>query len=160
MRGAPAIGVAAAFGLYLAMKDYASLAKEAFFRRLGDTAAYLGQARPTAVNLFMALERLQKAARAAIDLPNEQIINILRQEAESLRDEDRRLCAAIGENGLSLLSPHMRLLTHCNAEDWPQQAQVRLWRLFILGTAEVMISRFLPMKHGRFCKAPASPPTN
>ncbi|MDR0663575.1 MAG: S-methyl-5-thioribose-1-phosphate isomerase [Spirochaetaceae bacterium] len=115
VRGAPAIGVAAAIGLYLAAKEIDAECWEDFYRRLKQAAYYLASARPTAVNLFWALDRMEKAAckNRALAIPD--IKNALRDEALRIRDEDIRVCRAIGEHGLTLLKDGDGVLTHCNA---------------------------------------------
>ena len=99
VRGAPAIGVAAAFGVVLGVQGCSGLAREAFMNRLNEVCDQLAGARPTAVNLFWAIDRMRKTAH---NLPSgtlpEQIIKILEKEALEIFEEDRRLCRAIGEN--------------------------------------------------------------
>lgn len=117
VRGAPAIGVSAAIGLYLAAKQIAETApdKVQFFARLHSAKEYLAGARPTAVNLSWALERMEQTALQCQgrDLP--QIVARMRHEALRIREQDIDCCRKIGEYGLSLLRPQMGLLTHCNA---------------------------------------------
>ncbi len=116
VRGAPAIGVAAAFGVVLGVQGCSGLAREAFMNRLNEVCDQLAGARPTAVNLFWAIDRMRKTAH---NLPSgtlpEQIIKILEKEALEIFEEDRRLCRAIGENGAGLIQDGARVLTHCNA---------------------------------------------
>ena len=116
VRGAPAIGVAAGYGLYVAVRDAAEDSLEAFGKMLHEAADYLVGARPTAVNLAWALKRMT----AKFDsLPAETSVAeakvILFQEAEAIRIEDEEACRAMGEHGLTLLEPGMGILTHCNA---------------------------------------------
>jgi methylthioribose-1-phosphate isomerase len=120
VRGAPAIGIAAGFGLYLAAKNIAANleptgAFDVFYTSFQQAKAYLASSRPTAVNLFWALDRLDACAKANAHLPLAEIVSALRLEAQSIRDEDEQVCKALGEYGLSLLKPQMGLLTHCNA---------------------------------------------
>lgn len=115
VRGAPAIGVAAGFGIYLAVKD--SDAKdyqefEAFFMK---NKEYLASSRPTAVNLFWALDRMEARLRKEADKSVDEIKACLLEEAEAILVEDQDMGKKIGEYGLSLLKPEMGLLTHCNA---------------------------------------------
>jgi methylthioribose-1-phosphate isomerase len=115
VRGAPAIGIAAAYGSYIAMresqaKDYAEFREE--FLKI---SAYLAGARPTAVNLCWALDRMTRCIDHARDLDVDQIKEAMLAEAEEIREEDERVCRQIGENALSLLKPGMGILTHCNA---------------------------------------------
>ena len=115
VRGAPAIGITAAYALYLAARqlhapDYAALEKGFF-----SASQYLATARPTAVNLCWALSRMQKVLLANCAVSPEAAVNALRLEAERIQAEDRAVSQAIGENGLALLQPGFGLLTHCNA---------------------------------------------
>ena len=115
VRGAPAIGVAAAAGLWLAVRDsragtWAGLADE-----VRAAKRYLATARPTAVNLFWALDRMERRLVAEEGRPPAAVKDALRAEAEAIRDEDEAVCRSLGEHGLSLLAPGMGLLTHCNA---------------------------------------------
>jgi methylthioribose-1-phosphate isomerase len=106
VRGAPAIGVAAAMGLYLAVKS-------AGMGQFAAIKAALAASRPTAVNLFWALGRMEKSVRTCPD-PDAQIES-LRMEALAIRDEDVAACRAIGAHGLTLLRAGDGVLTHCNA---------------------------------------------
>lgn len=118
VRGAPAIGIAAAYGLYLGVRTAAAGDdRAALMREVDRTADYLAGARPTAVNLFWALDRMQRRARAsaASDAPPRDIGRALLAEARAIHDEDRRLCRAIGRHGASLLKDGDGVLTHCNA---------------------------------------------
>ena len=115
VRGAPAIGIAAAYGVYLAVRDswapdWASLARE--FR---DAKAYLASSRPTAVNLFWALDRMERRLDALEGETPAAVKRGLLGEAEAIRTEDEAVCRAIGEHALTLLDPGWGLLTHCNA---------------------------------------------
>jgi len=113
VRGAPAIGIAAAFGVALAAcgsqaDDGASLAKE-----LEGAFARLAATRPTARNLFWALERMRSAV--APELPAGALCERLLAEAHAIRDEDVATCRAIGEQGAPLVPEGAAVLTHCNA---------------------------------------------
>jgi methylthioribose-1-phosphate isomerase len=110
VRGAPAIGVAAAFGVYLGVRDADD---RAYPKRLDEVCAYLKTSRPTAVNLFWAIDRVKQVAqrsRAA-----------LLDECLKMLDEDIAACRAIGDHGEKLLGElrcdkqHLGILTHCNA---------------------------------------------
>ncbi|MDD3335478.1 MAG: S-methyl-5-thioribose-1-phosphate isomerase [Eubacteriales bacterium] len=113
VRGAPAIGVAAAIGLYVVMLHSAAKDEAAFREAFAAAKATLAAARPTAVNLCWALERMEKAIKRG-GTPNELLAR-LHDEALRIRDEDVRVCRAIGENGLTLLKDGDGVLTHCNA---------------------------------------------
>jgi len=105
VRGAPAIGIAAAYGLVLAMAPYRNATAAEFAAALARESAHLKSARPTAVNLAWALDRV---ARAGAWLA-------MRAEAEAIHAEDRAMCRAIGEHGVHLIRPGCGVMTHCNA---------------------------------------------
>ena len=113
VRGAPAIGVAAAYGLYLAAREILATDADAFRAKLHDAAEYLASSRPTAVNLRWALERMEGAVKELDTVDG--IRAKLLQESEDIHDEDIRVCRKIGEYGLELVKPGWGLLTHCNA---------------------------------------------
>ncbi|MDD2954898.1 MAG: S-methyl-5-thioribose-1-phosphate isomerase [Oscillospiraceae bacterium] len=117
VRGAPAIGIAAAYGIYLAAKAIQAQDRAGFAAQFQKAKDYLASSRPTAVNLFWALERMQRRmeAEAAAGLPVGEIKAALREEADAICREDEEVCKAIGENALTLLRPGMGLMTHCNA---------------------------------------------
>lgn len=115
VRGAPAIGIAAAYGLCIAMRDSGAKSHEEFMTELKKNSQYLASSRPTAVNLFWALKRMEKAAYSSKDKTVEELKEILIREANNIRDEDESMCKAIGENALSLLYNGITVLTHCNA---------------------------------------------
>ena len=141
VRGAPAIGVAAAIGIYLAAREISlSMAKqngdsagqgaagqqtasvgqpatdyEEFLRRFREASAYLNSSRPTAVNLSWALRRMENVVLAHKDDSIPQIVQALHDEALAIREEDIVVCRSIGKYGLTLVKPGDGLLTHCNA---------------------------------------------
>ncbi len=115
VRGAPAIGIAAGYGIYLAARQSSASTYDAFAADFMAAKDYLGSSRPTAVNLFWALDRMEDRLQASRELPIPEILNALLREAHAIKDEDIAMCRAIGENGLALLKPGMGLLTHCNA---------------------------------------------
>ena len=118
VRGAPAIGVAAAFGVYLGVRNVDG-GREQLLGRLAEVVEYLGTSRPTAVNLFWALRRMRRVAGEGEDPA--LIKARLLDEALSMIEEDNRVCRAIGEHGAKLLAEFgnadrpIELLTHCNA---------------------------------------------
>jgi len=115
VRGAPAIGIAAAFGLYLGVRDFDDDGGVgAFIVHVDERAEYLAGARPTAVNLFWALDRMKKAA-IGVGLDVSGLKQRLLAEANSILEEDLRMCRAIGEHGFELLKDKSGILTHCNA---------------------------------------------
>jgi methylthioribose-1-phosphate isomerase len=112
VRGAPAIGVAAAYGVVLgarAASDGISIAAAAC-----QAADYLATSRPTAVNLFWALERM-RSATAGLPAAPEAAVTRLLAEAQAIHDEDRQMCHAIGAHGAALVPDTAGVLTHCNA---------------------------------------------
>ena len=141
VRGAPAIGVVAAIGIYLAAREISlSMAKqngdsagqgaagqqtasvgqpatdyEEFLRRFREASAYLNSSRPTAVNLSWALRRMENVVLAHKGDSIPQIVQALHDEALAIREEDIVVCRSIGKYGLTLVKPGDGLLTHCNA---------------------------------------------
>lgn len=118
VRGAPAIGVAAAMGIYVLSKNIETENFEEFYKEFCRHKAYLDSARPTAVNLSWALKRMERAALQAGRGEKKtvsQVKEILREEALRIRDEDIEVCRKIGEHGLTLVKPGDGILTHCNA---------------------------------------------
>lgn len=122
VRGAPAIGVAAGYGLYISVRSYEGGDMAGFRKLVGETSEYLNSSRPTAVNLSWALGRMERVLDEAIKageksnpLTVEEAKKLMLAEAEKIRMEDEESCKAMGEYGLSLLKPGMGILTHCNA---------------------------------------------
>src|SRR5688500_9641531 len=113
VRGAPAIGIAGAMGLAVAMAPHASVSSADFADRLRATAEAIRATRPTAVNLPWAIDRMLRRASAAGEDPR-GIIGALRDEASAILEEDRAMCRRIGEHGLPLIPDGARILTHCN----------------------------------------------
>lgn len=113
VRGAPAIGVATAYGVVLGTRNAATTSS--FFEKLAETCDYLGKCRPTAVNLFWALDRMRRVAEALRPLPLPEIKAGLLAEAQTIRDEDAATCRAIGAVGQELIRDGDAVLTHCNA---------------------------------------------
>ncbi|GIW71568.1 MAG: methylthioribose-1-phosphate isomerase [Planctomycetota bacterium] len=116
VRGAPAIGVAAAYGLVLGLQPGAAADGPALVEQARAVAERLAQARPTAVNLGWALRRLVATAEreAAAGLGPEQLRRRLLAEARAIEAEDAAMCEAIGRHGAALFPPGARVLTHCN----------------------------------------------
>ena len=115
VRGAPAIGVAAAMGVVAAIQHEPVESGEDLYKAFTRAADYLATSRPTAVNLFWALERMKQTAIGHLDIRADDLKDILAHEAVDIRDEDAHMCHAIGEHGVSLLKPGQTILTHCNA---------------------------------------------
>ena len=119
VRGAPAIGVSAAFGAYLGIRNFTG-EPHALMLRLSEVCDYLATSRPTAVNLFWALKRIQRIALAASESSTSQIKQRILEEALAMLEEDKQTCRAIGQHGAELLrsiapSRMLNILTHCNA---------------------------------------------
>ena len=134
VRGAPAIGIAAAFGLVLGVRDVRdtgdvgrdvgdaervergdAVTAAEFKNKLHSAAERLASSRPTAVNLCWALDRMKACADRLIDRPISQIKQALLAEAKAIRDEDALSCRAIGKHGQDLIPQGAGVLTHCNA---------------------------------------------
>ena len=115
VRGAPAIGVAAAMGLYVLALDHKDDDSVTFLKKLEEYRDYLNSARPTAVNLSWALSRMYRLAQSMKGEPVSSILDALRDEALAIKKEDIEVCRSIGEYGLSLVKPGDGILTHCNA---------------------------------------------
>ncbi|MDD6210681.1 MAG: S-methyl-5-thioribose-1-phosphate isomerase [Bacteroidales bacterium] len=115
VRGAPAIGVAAAYSLYLSVRPYAHYSFEEFSALFEEKRRYLDSARPTAVNLSWALNRMRACLMQHRHLPVTEIIICLKNEADSIKEEDTVMCRSIGQHGVKLLKPNWGILTHCNA---------------------------------------------
>jgi methylthioribose-1-phosphate isomerase len=114
VRGAPAIGVAAAYGVCVGLQSETSTS-EALFRKLDEVTDYLATSRPTAVNLFWALERMKRSVSDARGGSVSEVRRTLLDEAHAIREEDRQMCRAIGRHGAALLENGSGVLTHCNA---------------------------------------------
>jgi methylthioribose-1-phosphate isomerase len=115
VRGAPAIGVAAAFGTVLGVRDSAATDVAGFLNDLKRTTDYLASSRPTAVNLFWGLDRMTRTAVAAGERPVPELKQMLLDEAQVIWNEDRQICRALGRHGQELLNDGEAALTHCNA---------------------------------------------
>ena len=115
VRGAPAIGVAAAFAIYLTSCKITADNYSDFYEQFSKDREYLNSSRPTAVNLNWALTRMDSVVRQMEGKSTKEICARLKEEALLIRQEDEEACRMIGENTLSLLKPGMGLLTHCNA---------------------------------------------
>ena len=114
VRGAPAIGIAGAMGLVVALHDCANTDRLAFLKAVGSLSRRIGAVRPTAVNLPWAMDRMRCVADATPGAAH-LILAALNTEATRILDEDRAMCRSIGEHALSLFPNAPRVLTHCNA---------------------------------------------
>jgi methylthioribose-1-phosphate isomerase len=116
VRGAPAIGIAGAMGVVVGMKGYAGEERELYLNLLQEVCEYLASSRPTAVNLFWAIDRMRNVAlKLAEQKTPAEIHEALLCQALAIEEEDRRMCRAIGLHGASLIADHSGVLTHCNA---------------------------------------------
>jgi len=115
VRGAPAIGVAAAFGAAFAAATIKTEDSTSFDQQFSACCAVLAATRPTAVNLFWALERMQRVAREQQSLSLDQLQQRLLLEAQQIAAEDEEINKAMGQHGQQLLPQQGRILTHCNA---------------------------------------------
>lgn len=115
VRGAPAIGISAAFGVVLGIKDAEAASAGELIGKIDKVADYLATSRPTAVNLFWALDRIKRVARENEGRGTEGIRKALLDEALEMVEEDDRVCRAIGKHGADLLNAGDVVLTHCNA---------------------------------------------
>lgn len=123
VRGAPAIGIAAAYGVVLGLinnsrgqrQASANVANNELRQRVDEVASYLAQSRPTAVNLFWAIDRMKRVAESSSAITADELAEVLLREAKAIHDEDRAMCHAIGRFGAQLLRDGQGVLTHCNA---------------------------------------------
>jgi methylthioribose-1-phosphate isomerase len=118
VRGAPAIGIAAAYGVFLGVQAVVKepgISTPRLLDHLEEVAATLAATRPTAMNLFWALDRMKHAARRAQNASPSAVAAALLAEAHAIHDDDRRRCEAIGRHGAPLLAGVEGVLTHCNA---------------------------------------------
>lgn len=115
VRGAPAIGVAAAYGIYVLAKQMDTEDYDTFYREFVRQKEYLDSSRPTAVNLSWALNRMQRVVEAHSGETVAQIREALHRESVAIQEEDIWVCRMIGEHGLTLVKPGDGILTHCNA---------------------------------------------
>ncbi len=117
VRGAPALGVAAAFGVLLGIKNYKDKEKDTkkFLQHLEDVCDYIGTSRPTAVNLFNVLERMYDVAVSHRKHSVAELKKILEKEALAIFEEDRKVCRQMGNFGAHLIRPGSQIMTVCNA---------------------------------------------
>jgi len=114
VRGAPAIGIAAAYAFYLGIKDLSEDNYASFKIELDRIAEYLGSSRPTAINLNWALERLIASVHGHREKPISEIKQMVLNTAITIHEEDKRTCEKIGLNGQELIPENAQILTHCN----------------------------------------------
>jgi len=115
VRGAPVIGLASAFGMYLGLRDSKTEDWTSFRATAQKQADYLNSARPTAVNLRWAVERILGVIDAHRDQSVPRVLEHILSEAQRIVLEDHEVCLAMGQHGLEVLKDGARVLTHCNA---------------------------------------------
>ena len=118
VRGAPAIGVTAAYGIAIAALSFDGSGKDAFIEHLYKSIEYLSKTRPTAVNLFWALDRMKKLISGISGLDIHTITERIVEEAEEIEDDDLKINYMLGDNGLKVFEgagSRLKILTHCNA---------------------------------------------
>jgi methylthioribose-1-phosphate isomerase len=115
VRGAPAIGVAAAYGLLIAIRKQTAMNLKEYLQEIEKKAAYIDSARPTAVNLKWALNRMLNSVKIFSGNDSKGLYKHLEEEAIRIHEEDVHLCLKMGVNGVSLIKEGMGVLTHCNA---------------------------------------------
>lgn len=114
VRGAPAIGIAGAYGVCLDLYAANIAAFDEALKRVSETIDYLKQSRPTAVNLFWALDRMWNKARSDVSQSAASLRDLLLNEAKTIHAEDKAMCEQIGLNGSLFIQDGMRVMTHCN----------------------------------------------
>ena len=115
IRGAPAIGIFAGYAMYVLARQISAAGPEEFLRELEAQGAALAQARPTAVNLSWAVNRMLRTAGENLSLPRRDLLELLLNECRTIHREDARMCRSIAQYGLSLVKDGDGVLTHCNA---------------------------------------------
>lgn len=115
VRGAPAIGIAGGMGVALAAYNYSGTDKNGFLISIQEAVNYLKTTRPTAVNLFWALERMEKLIEEHLEKSVEEIKKIILNEAITILEDDKKICRKMGRNGALILPDEAAVLTHCNA---------------------------------------------
>lgn len=115
VRGAPAIGVSAAYGVYFGALEFENLPIDKFLLEMEKVCVHIKNARPTAVNLFWAVDRIKNVIDANATKSPTAITECLKKEADAICAEDIKMCHAIGQNGAELIHRKDRILTHCNA---------------------------------------------
>jgi methylthioribose-1-phosphate isomerase len=115
VRGAPAIGMTAAYGLYLGVRHSSATTRAEFDQEVQEKASYLASSRPTAINLMWALERLKAKLAQQVDATTAEAKQLILNDALMIQKEDEEVCRQIGEHALTLFKDEMGILTHCNA---------------------------------------------
>ncbi len=115
VRGAPAIGICAGYGLYVVSRQINAEKNEEFLKKVAEYKNYLNSSRPTAVNLSHALNRVENAALAVKNSSIDAMLSAMKEESLRIHREDMEMCKAISEYGLTLVKDGDGILTHCNA---------------------------------------------
>ena len=115
VRGAPAIGICAGYGMYCLAQTIDTDSFDAFYQKLREYGEYLNSSRPTAVNLSWAINRMEQTAYKHKKLPVKEIVKLLGEECRKIHQEDIAMCKKISQYGLSLIKDGDGILTHCNA---------------------------------------------
>ncbi|AFA49808.1 S-methyl-5-thioribose-1-phosphate isomerase [Acetobacterium woodii] len=115
VRGAPAIGVTAGYGVYFGALEYKDEPKDIFYDKMKEVCALLASTRPTAVNLFWAIKRMEAVIEANKDKDPTRLVEILKDEANAICSEDIQMCRDMGKHGAELIHYGDTILTHCNA---------------------------------------------
>ena len=115
IRGAPAIGIFAAYALYVISRSFIADEYDTFKENVGKQSAFLDSARPTAINLAKQLRRMEKIVDEHSGKSVPHILDAMREEAEIIQREDVEMCLAMSEHGLTLMRDGFRILTYCNA---------------------------------------------
>lgn len=115
VRGAPAIGICAAYSIYALARQWGTEDFAAFAEKFHDRKEYLNSARPTAVNLSWALNRMEGIVTANAGKSVAEVLDLLGKECRAIQEEDAAMCRAISQYGLSLIKDGDGILTHCNA---------------------------------------------
>lgn len=115
VRGAPAIGIAGAYGVCVCAKKHLKETAGLFMSNVAEDANFLNSSRPTAVNLSWGIKRVMKAMYACVSQTPEQMLKAMTEEAIKIHNEDLAICRSIGEHGKTLIKDGYGVLTHCNA---------------------------------------------
>lgn len=114
IRGAPAIGIMAAYTIFILAKKSITLQKETFRKKLNSAAETLANSRPTAVNLKWAINRMGRVLSDNFEKSTLEIVEVLKNEAIKIHEEDKKSCFQIGKNGIEILPKDAKIVTHCN----------------------------------------------
>ncbi len=115
VRGAPLLGVVGAFGVYIGIRNSAAKSREEFLREVNKVIDYIGSSRPTAVNLFWAMQRIKEKVSKHTTLSVQELKRIILSEAIAILKEDDEICRGIGISGAEIIKDGDSILTHCNA---------------------------------------------